>query len=108
MTWLLRWFILSLILLGLESWLPGIYVANFGVALIAALAIGLFNLIVKPILIILTLPINLLTLGLFSFLINAFVFWMASLFVPGFEVTDFVSALIASIILGLVAGLLPI
>jgi putative membrane protein len=104
---LLRWLALSATLLLLQQLLPGLVVSNFLTALLASFAIGFLNMVVKPILGILTLPINLLTLGLFSFILNAFLFYMASWLVPGFEVSNFFSALIASAVLGLVAGLLP-
>jgi len=92
----LKWFLSASVLL-LLAWLDqGIIVNGFGSALLASLVIGLLNLIVRPILFILTLPVTILTLGLFLFVINAFVFLMASSFLDGFQVIGFTNALIGS------------
>jgi putative membrane protein len=77
---------------------PGISIGSFGVALIAALVLGILNVLVKPVLFILTLPITILTLGLFTFIVNALVFWLAAYFVTGFAVTGFLPALLGSLI----------
>jgi len=82
---------------------PGISISSFGVALIAALVLGILNVLVKPVLFILTLPITILTLGLFTFVINAFVFWLVSglltsVSITGFSVKGFVPALLGSLI----------
>lgn len=106
MNWFLAWLLSALLLLGLQNILPGIYVANFMTGLVAAAVIGLVTLLLKPLLGLLTLPINILTFGIFSFFINALLFWLASLFVPGFQVTSLLSALLASLIYGLFCGLL--
>ncbi len=76
----------------------GIIINGFGSALLASFVIGLLNLIVRPILFILTLPVTILTLGLFLFVINAFVFLMASSFLEGFQVIGFGNALVGSIL----------
>lgn len=90
---LIRWVLNALVLMGIAYYLvPGITIQSFLSALIAALVLGLINALIKPILIILTLPVNILTLGLFTFVINALLFWFASSLVPGFEVADFASA----------------
>jgi len=92
----LKWLLSASVLL-LLAWLDqGIIVNGFGSALLASLVIGLLNLIVRPILFILTLPVTILTLGLFLFVINAFVFLMASSFLDGFQVIGFTNALIGS------------
>ena len=83
----------------------GVEVKSFTAALIAALVIGLFNTILRPILIVLTLPVTLVTIGLFLFVINALMFWAAAAVLDGFEVRSFGAALIGSLIysaLGLV------
>jgi putative membrane protein len=79
----------------------GVTVQSFGQALIAALVIGLFNTLVRPLLVLLTLPVTLLTLGLFLFVINALMFWGAAWMLDGFNVTGFWSALIGSLIYSL-------
>lgn len=75
-------------------------------ALIVAVVLGLINAVIKPILLLLTLPINFITLGLFTFVINALMIMLASYIVPGFTVPGFLSALIFSIILSIVSGIL--
>ncbi|MBI4947972.1 phage holin family protein [Candidatus Berkelbacteria bacterium] len=100
-----RWLILAGIMLLISNYLPGFRVDSFYSALIAVLIIGLLNLLVKPILIVLTLPITILTLGLFAFVINAIVIYIASSIVKGFYVDSFLAALIASILLS-IAGII--
>lgn len=73
--------------------------ANFLVAILAAIAIGFVNAFVKPILSLLSLPINILTLGLFSVVINGICFWLASLFIPGFAVHGLIAFLLAPVVL---------
>ena len=81
---------------------PGVYVQSFLVAMIAALVLGLINLTLKPILLILTLPINILTLGLFTFVVNAVLILLVAAIVNGFQVADFTTALIFGIVLSIV------
>ena len=88
-------------LLLVSYFVPGIEVVSFYSALIVALVLGVFNIIIKPILILLTLPITLLTLGLFTFVINAALFWLASIFVSGFSVDGFIPAFIGAFVLAL-------
>lgn len=92
-------------LLLIAHYIPGISIASFTVAIVVALLWGLIGLTIKPILGILTLPINILTLGLFSFVLNAFLFWLLSTFVPGFTVDGFIPALEGSVILSLISGI---
>lgn len=87
---------LTLILISYLS--VGITVEGFYVALIVAVILGILNVLVRPILIFLTLPINLLTLGLFTFVINAFLFWFVASFVDGFEVSGFLAAFLGALI----------
>lgn len=105
---LLKWIVLSGALLLIARFVPGIAVADLYTALIVAFLWGALLLFVKPVLTILTLPINLLTLGLFSLVINAFLFWFLASFVAGFTVAGFVPALIGSVILSLVSWALHI
>ena len=99
MSLLARWILSALALILISYLLPGFSVSSFFSALMVALVLGLLNAVVRPILIILTLPINLLTLGLFTFFINAFLLWFVSTFIKGFEIADFSNALIGALIL---------
>ena len=95
---LVRWLLLAAALLLVAHVAPGITVASFTSALIAALVLGLFNTLVRPLLVLLTLPVTLITLGLFLFVINALMFWAAASVLEGFNVAGFGSALIGSLI----------
>ncbi len=106
MTLLLVWILNAIALLIVAYVLPGINVASFGAALIAALVLGLLNTLVKPVLILLTLPITVVTLGLFLLVLNALVFWFAGSILKGFQVAGFWWALGGAIVYSLVSGLL--
>lgn len=95
---LLKWLLLSAALLVVSQWDTGVVVKNYGAAMIAALVLGLLNAFVRPILIILTLPVTLLTMGLFLFVINAITFQMASSMLDGFQVAGFWAALLGSVL----------
>jgi putative membrane protein len=95
---LLRWLLNTLILLIVANIVPGVGFASFWAALITSLVLGLLNALVRPILLLLTLPINFLTLGLFTLVINALIFWLASSIVKGFEISSFGAALLAAIV----------
>lgn len=84
----------------------GVTVSNFWTALIAALILGLANLLIRPLLLLLTLPLNLLTLGLFTLVVNAIVFLLAAAFTPGFQVRGFGAAFLGAILTGVVAWVL--
>lgn len=86
--------------------LPGVSVDNFMTALIVSVVLGLVNTFIKPILFILTLPATILTLGLFTFVINALMVYLVATFVPGFHVNGFWSALFFSFLLSLVSSVL--
>lgn len=88
-------------LLAVSTYVPGIIVDGFYIALIVAVILGFINLIIKPIILVLTLPINLLTLGLFTFVINAGLFWFVATFVGGFTVEGFIPALVGAFIVSL-------
>jgi putative membrane protein len=103
---LLVWILNAVALLVVAYILPGITVASFGSALIAALVLGLLNTLVKPLLIVLTLPITIVTLGLFLLVLNALVFWFAGSILKGFQVEGFWWAVIGAIVYSLVSGLL--
>ena len=102
---LLKWLLSAAALLGVAYIYGGVSVASFGTAMFAAAIIGLLNMLVRPILVILTIPITLFLLGLFLFVINALMFWAASGLIGGFHVNGFGAALLGSLIysaLGLV------
>ena len=80
-----------------------IQVEGFGAALIAALVLGIINVIIRPILVLLTFPVTLLTLGLFLFVINALMLWLAATLVPGFKVNGFWGAFLGSILISIVS-----
>ena len=86
-------------LLIVDLAVPGVDIANFPAAMVAAVAVGAVNSFIRPILSILSLPINFLSLGLFSFVVNGFCFWLASLFVPGFIVSGPLALLFGPVIL---------
>jgi putative membrane protein len=96
---LLRWFINALLVILVTYVVPGISVESFWTALLVALVLGVLNAIVRPILVILTLPITLLTLGLFTFVINGLLFWLVSTVVKGFNVDGFWAAFLGAAVL---------
>ena len=95
---LLTWVLYATALVALADLYTGVEVQGFGAAMAAAFVIGLFNLIVRPVLVVLTLPVTFFTLGLFLFVINAFLFWAAASLLVGFGVGGFGSALLGSLI----------
>ena len=103
---LLIWLLNAVALLIVAYILPGINVASFGSALIAALVLGLLNTLVKPVLVLLTLPITIVTLGLFLLVLNALVFWFAGSVLKGFQVNGFWWALLGALVYSLISGLL--
>ncbi len=105
---LANWLISALAIFALALYLPGFEVDSFITALIVAFALGIVNAVIKPVLIIFTLPITILTLGLFSFVINALLIWGVAYFVPGFTISGFAPALIAAVILWLINTLISI
>jgi putative membrane protein len=95
---LLTWVLHATALMALAHLYKGVEVTSFGAAMAAALVMGIFNLIVRPALVVLTLPVTFFTLGLFLFIINAFMFWAAAGLLDGFWVSGFGSALLGSLI----------
>lgn len=85
---------------------PGINVSGYGAAIKAAVILGILNVFIKPVLIILTLPINLLTLGLFTLVINGLLLWFAGYAVSGFEVSSFLTAIVGAVIISVLSILL--
>lgn len=102
---LLKWLLSAAALLFVAYVYGGVQVQSFSSALIAAFVIGLFNAVLRPVLVILTLPVTVVTVGLFLFIINALMFWAAAGVLDGFHVNGFMAALLGSLIysaLGLV------
>ena len=104
-------FLLRLIVNAAALWVaaqlvPGIVVTGLTPLLLAALVLGLINAIVRPVLLILTLPLTLMTLGLFIFILNAFCLWLTSRIVPGFVVQSFAAALLGALVVSIVSWLL--
>lgn len=103
---LLTWLITAVSLVITANLVQGFAVKSFVAALIAAVIIGLVNAIIRPILVVLTLPITFVTLGLFLFVINAITIWLAGSITPGFHVSGFLPALVGSIVLTIVASVI--
>jgi putative membrane protein len=102
---ILEWLISAFSILIAGYFIKGVEVAGFWSALILALVLGLLNITIKPLLVLLTLPINILTLGLFTLIINAIIILLASSMVKGFAVGGFFNALIFSIVLTIIQTL---
>ena len=95
---LIRWLLLSAALLLLTQLYHGIQIDTFGAAMLAAFVLGLFNTFLRPVLVLLTLPVTVVTLGLFLFVINALMFYFAASVLAGFRVSGFAAALIGSLL----------
>jgi putative membrane protein len=100
---LITWLINAVALFALPYLMQSVRVENFTTALIAALVLGLVNVLIRPILVLLTLPVTVLTLGLFIFVINALLFWAVANLVSGFHVAGFWSALAGAILYSLIS-----
>lgn len=96
---LTHWFLATLAIIIAAYLLPGVRVSGFLAALVAAVVLGLINAVLRPIFILLTLPINILTLGLFTLVINALLIMLTSAIVPGFEVRGFGWAILFGVVL---------
>jgi putative membrane protein len=103
---LIKWIVLTASILIVSYLLDGIQVDNFLTALLAAAALGILNAILRPLLLILTLPINVLTFGIFTFIINAGLLMLVSELIPGFHVSGFWTAIFGSILISITSGLL--
>lgn len=108
---LLHLILTAVALLVVAHFVSGVNVAGVGSALIAALILGLVNAFVRPVMVLLTFPLTLLTLGLFLFVVNALMLWLASVLVPGFDFASFGAAFLGSLLLTLlnvlIAWLIP-
>ena len=98
---ILTWLLAACALLLVAYLYPGVQVQNFGSALIAAAVVGIFYTLLRPLMVVLTLPVTVVTLGLFLFVINALLFWAAAGVLGGFNVTGFGAALVGSLIYSL-------
>jgi len=106
MNLIFRILLTAIAVLVLANFLPGVNVANFTTAILVAAVLGLLNVIVKPVLILLTLPITIVTFGLFLLVINASIILLADNFINGFSVSGFWTALLFSILLSIAQSLL--
>ena len=100
---ILSWVINALALLALPYVVPSVQVDSFVTALAAALVLGLVNTLIRPLLVLLTLPATILTLGLFIFVINGLLFWFVGSFVQGFHVAGFWSAILGAILYSIIS-----
>ena len=100
---LLTWLINALALFALPYLMSSVHVTNFGAAIVAALVLGLVNTLIRPVLVLLTLPVTVLSLGLFILVINALLFWGVTHLVHGIAVSGFFSAFIASILYSIIS-----
>ena len=103
---LIGWLLNALALLGVAYVVPDIHVSSFGIALLAALVIGLANMLIKPILVIYTLPVTIITLGLFILVINGVLFWAVGHFLEGFEVKTLMAGIIGAIAYSVISWIL--
>jgi putative membrane protein len=100
------WLLNALALLGVAYFVPDIHVASIWIALIAAVVIGLANMLIKPILVILTLPVTIITLGLFILVINGALFWAVGHFLQGFDVNTLKAGIIGAIVYSVISWFL--
>ncbi len=105
---LLVWLLNAIALIGVAYIVPGIRVDTFTTALIAALVLGLVNTIIRPILVVLTLPVTVLTLGLFLFIINGLLFWAVGSFLKGFQVDGFWVAVLGAVVYSVIGWVLSL
>jgi len=98
---LINWVVSAMVIFSIAYIIPGVKVSDFTSALVVALVLGIINALLKPILLILTLPINILTLGIFTFVLNALLILLVSNIVAGFKVDGFFAALIFAIVLSI-------
>jgi putative membrane protein len=103
---LLVWILNAIALLAVAYLYPGVQVEDWKAAAVAALVLGLVNTLVKPVLVILTLPVTIVTLGLFLLVLNALLFWAVASMVPGFHVNSFWAALLGALLYSVIGWLL--
>lgn len=103
---ILVWLLNAIALLAVAYLVPDIHVAGFGAALVAALVIGVLNMLIRPLLVLLTLPITVLTLGLFILVINGVLFYAAGSWLEGFEVKTYLAGMIGALLYSIISWLL--
>ena len=106
MGWLVRLIVNAAALSLAAALIPGIELGGVGAIAIAAIAFGVVNAVVRPVLVVLTFPLTLVTLGLFIFVLNAFCLWLTSALVPGFDIRGFVPAFLGALLISAVSWLL--
>jgi putative membrane protein len=100
---ILHWLVIAVALGAAARFVPGIHIASGPILIVSALVLGLVNAIVRPVLVVLTLPLTVMTLGLFYFIVNAAAFGLAAALVPGFTVASLGSAVMGSVVVALVS-----
>ena len=105
-TWIVKWLVAALAIFVVGNYLPGVHVPDFMTALWVALVLGIVNTLIRPIVLFITLPINLLTLGLFTFVLNGFMFWLTTKVVHGFIIESFWTAVLAALIVSVIKTVL--
>lgn len=105
---ILKWFLMALAILIAAYFVPGVTVGGLWAALWLAVFLAIINILIRPILVVITLPINILTLGLFTFVINALLILLSSSVIKGFEVDGFLTAVIFGIVLSIVSYILNV
>ena len=100
---LIRWLVIAAAILLASTILPGIHVASLTTAIVAAAILGIINTFLRPVLLILTLPLTILTLGIFAFVLNALMLLLVAYFVPGFEVDGFFWAFLGALVISIVS-----
>jgi putative membrane protein len=103
---LVVWLVNTVALVLVAYLMPSVAISSAGAALIAALVLGLVNAVIRPLLVLLTLPVTLLTLGLFIFVLNGLLFWAVGSLVPGFHVAGFWSGVLGAIVFSVISWLL--
>lgn len=103
---LIRWVLNALALWVVANLISGITYSSIPTLLVTAAVLGLVNALIRPVLLLITLPLNILTLGLFTFVLNAIMLLLVSALVPGFNIAGFGTALLAAVLLAIVGGLL--
>ena len=106
MMMIIKWVLFALAIMFTAWLIPGIMVESFPTALLAAFVMAIINVFIKPFLLIITLPVNILTLGLFTFILNTLLFMLMGYFVPGVEIDGFLSALLGSLMLAFLGGII--
>ncbi|MBP1752164.1 MAG: conserved rane protein of unknown function [Geobacteraceae bacterium] len=105
---LVRWVINTISLFAVVNIVPGISVNMWTTAIVAALVLGLLNAFLRPLILLLTLPVNLITLGLFTLLVNGFMFYLASFLVKGFMIAGFWYAFLGALVFSIISSLLSL